>query len=352
MKSVAVNASKKYEVLVSSGILDEAGKYASPLISGKSAVVVSDDNVYPLYGERLTKSLENCGFEVKSFVFPHGEKSKCMGVYTSLLEFMFENRITRSDALFALGGGVTGDLAGFAAATYQRGIKFIQVPTTLLAMVDSSVGGKTAVNLEHGKNQAGCFYQPSLVLCDPETLKTLPQEEFLCGCAEVIKYSVLFSEEFFESLSETRVENQLENVITTCVSMKRDIVGCDEFDTGVRMLLNLGHTVGHAVEACSNFSILHGQAVAAGTAIVARAAAKRGCLSDADCKRIISLLKQYGLPTETEYSSDELYRAALSDKKLLSGAITLIVPERIGSCKLLKIPASELEAWISDGLAD
>ncbi|MCD7771319.1 MAG: 3-dehydroquinate synthase [Oscillospiraceae bacterium] len=346
MSVVNVTASRNYDVTVSDGILDKCGEFCKPLVKGKTAVIVSDDNVYPIYGKRVTKSLENEGFTVHEFVVPHGERSKSMSCYINLLEFLFEMKVTRSDLLVALGGGVVGDLTGFAAATYQRGVKFVQIPTTLLAMVDSSVGGKTAVNLESGKNQVGSFYQPASVICDPKTLSTLPEEEYLCGCAEVIKYAVLFSEEFFTKLEETPAKNQLENVITTCVTMKRDIVKADEFDTSERMLLNLGHTVGHAVEGLSGFQTLHGQAVAIGMATISRSAVKYGYLSEADCNRIIALLKKYGLPTETEFTADEMYTLALSDKKATSGTITIVVPRKIGHCELLKLPKTDLKDWL------
>lgn len=350
METISVKASKNYDVTVSRGILAECGRYAKELFQSGSVVIVSDDNVFPLYGETVIKSLEAEGFTVHSFVIPHGEKSKCMGVYNELLEFLYKKRLTRSDILVTLGGGVVGDLTGFAAATYQRGVKFMQIPTTLLAMVDSSVGGKTAVNLEHGKNQVGCFYQPSAVLCDPDVLATLPEEEFLCGCAEVIKYAVLFDRQFFYSLKNTKAENQLENVITTCVKMKRDIVADDEFDTGKRMLLNLGHTVGHAVEACSDFTILHGQGVAVGTAVITRSAAKRGYIEKGEADEIISLIKSCGLPDNTEFLPEDLYRAALSDKKASGDNITLVVPKSIGKCELVKIKKTELLDWIKDGV--
>ncbi len=346
MSVVNVTASRNYDVTVCDGILDKCGSFCRPLVKGKNAIIVSDDNVYPIYGKRVTKSLESEGFTVSEFVVPHGERSKSMSCYINLLEFLFESGITRSDLLVALGGGVVGDLTGFAAATYQRGVQFVQIPTTLLAMVDSSVGGKTAVNLESGKNQVGSFYQPSAVICDPKTLSTLPEEEYLCGCAEVIKYAVLFSEEFFTQLDETPAKNQLENVITTCVTMKRDIVKADEFDTGERMLLNLGHTVGHAVEGLSGFTTLHGQAVAIGLATISRSAVKYGYLSEANCERIIGLLEKYGLPTETEFTADEMYTLALSDKKATSDTITIVVPRKIGHCELLKLPKSQLKDWL------
>ena len=244
---------------------------------------------------------------------------------------------------------MTGDLAGFAAATYQRGIPFVQVPTTLLAAVDSSVGGKTAVNLTSGKNQVGCFYQPSLVLCDPDTLRTLPPEEYRNGCAEVIKYAVLRSEPFFSELRAVPVSAQVEHVIATCVGMKRDLVAADEFDRGSRQLLNLGHSFGHAVEKCSDYAVPHGCGVAIGMAIIARAAAKRGICTEDTCAQILALLRQYGLPTETDFTCDALTDAARSDKKIADGKLHLIVPERIGHCRIETIPAADIRAWLADG---
>ena len=350
MTTVHITASLEYDVLIEHGILDKAGELAKPVLNGRTICIVSDDNVFPIYGKKVIKSFEKAGFRALSFVFPHGEKSKSIKVYTELLEFLLENRFTRSDCLAALGGGVVGDLTGFAAATYQRGIRFIQIPTTLLAMVDSSVGGKTAVNLEHGKNQVGAFYQPSMVICDPDTLKTLPQEQFLCGCGEVIKYAVFGSGEFFDKLKSQDVSAQLEYVITKSVEMKRDVVAQDERDTGARMILNLGHTVGHAIEACSNFEVLHGQGVAIGTAVISRAANKMGYLSDNDLDKILSLIKQYGLPTETDFSAEELYSAALADKKADSDSIAIVVPTEIGHAELKRIPKTELYDWIKAGI--
>ena len=219
MERISVNASVDYEVVIGKGLISEAGAYIAAALegesydpenhelkdnagtgtktaAGKTAVIVSDDNVFPLYGEIIRKSLIEEGFKTLDFYFPHGEKSKNLAVYGELLEFMCDNHVRRSDLIVALGGGVVGDLAGFAAATYQRGIDFVQIPTTLLAAVDSSVGGKTAVDLTNGKNQVGAFYQPRLVLCDTDTLKTLPDEEYACGCGEIIKYAMLESEEF------------------------------------------------------------------------------------------------------------------------------------------------------------
>ena len=349
MKSVRINASKSYDVLIAPGLTAETGARVKALLNPASCVVVADDRVYGLYGEDVRQSLESASIRTTVFTFPHGERSKTLATYKRLLEQMCTDRITRSDVVVALGGGVTGDMAGFAAATYQRGIRFIQIPTTLLAMVDSSVGGKTAVDLRHGKNMVGAFCQPLLVLCDTKTLATLPPEEFACGCAEIVKYAMIESEEFFDSLDKMPIAEQLESVISTCVTMKRDYVNRDEFDTGDRIFLNFGHTFGHAIEACSNFSILHGEGVAIGMTAITRAAVTRGICPESVLARLTSLLKKYNLPTVSPYTCRQLISAALSDKKMQGETIRLIVPERIGKCFVEKIPQENLKSWMCDG---
>jgi 3-dehydroquinate synthase len=246
--------------------------------------------------------------------------------------------------IVALGGGVVGDLAGFAAATYLRGIRFIQVPTTLLAAVDSSVGGKTAIDLSAGKNLAGAFYQPSLVLCDTDTLNTLPEDIFRDGCAEVIKYGILYDEPFFSYLENAGLGFDREAVIARCVELKRDVVAKDEFDTGERMKLNLGHTIGHGVEARSNFALSHGKSVAIGMAIVARAS---HC---PDTQRILQCLEKFGLPTTTDYPPEDIYTYTLSDKKRSGGTVKLILPRSIGCCEIVPTPVDNILSFIKAGL--
>ena len=344
MNTVTVNASKTYAILIGSGLLDTIGSEVQKLGKAKTVCIVSESNVYPLYGDRVKANLEEAGFSAVSYVFPAGEASKNGITYLELLNFLAENKLTRSDLIVALGGGVVGDLAGFAAATYLRGIRFIQVPTTLLAAVDSSVGGKTAIDLPAGKNLAGVFSQPSLVICDTDTLNTLPEDIFRDGCAEVIKYGILYDKNLFSRLEEQGLLFDREAVITRCVEWKRDVVMEDEFDTGARMKLNLGHTIGHGVEAKSQFDISHGKAVAIGIAIVSRASQCR------DCDRILSLLKQFGLPTETEYSAEDLYSYTLSDKKRSGSKVNLIIPREIGCCDIVPTPTEELLSFIKAGL--
>lgn len=349
MTKVSVNASRKYDVIIGKGLIDEIGKYFFQMLFDTRVMLVSDDNVYPLYGERVKASLESEGFNVTTYVIPHGEKSKSITQYADLLEAMNRAHIGRTDTVVALGGGVVGDLAGFAAATYQRGTVFVQVPTTLLAAVDSSVGGKTAVNLENAKNQVGCFYQPSLVLCDIDTLNTLPENEYRNGCAEIIKYGMITDPDLFDAIDDTPVKDNYEDIISRCVSIKRDFVVADEFDNGKRMMLNFGHTFGHAVEACSGYRIPHGEAVAIGMVSITKSAAVNGYCTEETFERLCTLVEKYGLPEDIGFSSDEMLASILSDKKNIGGRVRLIVPQRIGRCVVKEMFGDDLVEWLNLG---
>lgn len=350
MKIISVKASQSYDVVIGTDLLPQLGKYASDIRKNSKAAIISDTNVWPLYGSKVTESLISSGLKPIHFVFPAGEASKNAATYLDILNFLAENKITRSDLIIALGGGVVGDITGFAAATFLRGISYIQVPTSLLAMVDSSVGGKTAIDLPAGKNLVGAFKQPRLVVCDVSTLSTLPQALFLDGCAEVIKYGILYDSTLFQYLAETGPEFDRESVIAKCVGFKRDVVQEDEFDTGARQKLNLGHTIGHGIEAGSNFQISHGRAVAAGMAIVAKAGAANGFCTAQTYEAVRSILLRFSLPAETVFSAKELYTAALSDKKRSGGSVNLIIPRDIGHCDIVPTPVSELESFIKAGL--
>ncbi len=349
MRTVTVNASRVYNIEIECGILDHVGEVASKVIKPCSAAILTDTNVGPLYAERLEASLISAGYSPIRFTIAAGEQSKSAESYLSFLNFLASHQITRSDCIFALGGGVVGDLAGFVAATYLRGIRFVQIPTTLLAMVDSSVGGKTAIDLPSGKNLVGAFYQPSLVLCDCETLSTLPREVFTDGCAEVIKYGIINDRPLFEKLKNP-ICDQIEEVIERCVADKRDLVNAYERDVGVRQLLNLGHTAAHSIETLSDFAISHGKAVAMGMAIISRTATKLGYCPEEDTAEILSMLKNYNLPTECEFSARELAEIALSDKKRSGGKINLIVPFGIGNSQIHELGVDKLESFFSAGL--
>lgn len=343
MRSVTVKTSATYEVLIGSGLLQKAGEEVKKVISPCKAAIVTDSTVVHLYEETVRKSLTEAGFSVCTFVFPAGEASKNMHTLSHLLEFLAKEEMTRTDLIVALGGGVTGDLAGFGAAVYLRGIPFVQIPTTFLAAIDSSVGGKTAVDLEAGKNLAGAFYQPKLVLCDTDVLQTLPEVVFADGIAEALKYGVLGDAALFEKIAGGDFRQDLEEIIETCVSMKRDVVEEDEFDTGKRQLLNLGHTFGHAIEQKSHFQMTHGHAVAIGMHLIAKAAEAKGIAEKGIASVIAKALEQNQLPKETTFSPAEVAEGTLRDKKRRGGTISFVFPKKIGDCEIVKIPVEEVE---------
>lgn len=349
MKKIQVRASTEYEVLISSGIMGDSGKLVRQVIKPCRVMLVSDDKVFGLYGACVQKSLEEAGYEVSVHVFKNGEKSKIMQEYIKILETAAENRLTRTDAMVALGGGVVGDMTGFAAATYLRGIKFVQLPTTFLAAVDSSVGGKTGVNLKHGKNLAGAFHQPSLVVCDTDSFATLDDRTFSDGVAETVKCGMICDAELFVKMHGD-FRKSISDITAECVSIKRDVVCEDEFDTGKRQLLNFGHTIGHAIEKCSNFEITHGHAVAIGMAAVTRAAEKLNICEKGTSDALCDTLKKCSLPTECTFSAKELYGVMLADKKRSGDVITIVVPKKIGKCVLYRIPVVELLNFVEKGL--
>ena len=349
MRIVNVNASANYNVYIGKGALDTCGDMIKDLVKGRRCVVISDSNVAPLYAQRVVASLENAGFNAGVFVIDAGEESKTPENLVKAADFCVECDLTRSDVLVALGGGVITDLCGLCGALYQRGVAVVQIPTSLLAMVDSSVGGKTAVNLAKGKNMFGAFYQPKAVICDSTVLSTLPEEEFANGMAEVIKYAVLRGGRVLEIAEENAKEN-IDELIEECVKIKRDYVCADEFDRGDRQFLNFGHTIGHAIERVSDFEIAHGSAVALGMCIVATAGVKDGICTEQDKDKIVNLCKKYELPTKCEYSKEELYVAALSDKKRDAQEITLVLTKGFGNCVLQKTSTDNLMDFIDKGM--
>ena len=349
MKTVTVHASRTYDVRVGGGLLAQTGETLRALGAGHKVMLVSDTNVFPLYGTAVEASLAAAGFATFRFVFPAGEASKNLETYGALLNALCEGGFSRSDTVAALGGGVVGDLAGFAAATYQRGMGLIQLPTSLLAAVDSSVGGKTAVDLTAGKNQAGAFYQPQAVLCDVDTLATLPAAEYRNGCAEIVKYAMIADAALFDRLEGASVSANYEAVIARCVEIKRDFVEADEHDTGRRMMLNFGHSFGHAIETLSGYATPHGQAVAMGMAAITRAAAQKGDCDAAVAERLTALLMRIGLPTALPCPADTMARVMLTDKKNAGDSLNLILPRAIGRCEIRAVAHAALTDWLKAG---
>ena len=348
MKTVRVDTNTPYFILIERGIIKNCGEHIRPLALGGKAMLITDTNVGAIYGDTVRNSLEDSGLEVAVHTFPAGEKSKHLGSITEMFGAMADFGMSRKDIVVALGGGVTGDMAGFAAACYMRGIGFVQIPTSLLAQVDSSVGGKTGVDIPQGKNLVGAFHQPLLVLIDPDTLSTLPQYYINDGMAEIIKYGCIKDAELFGTLELEYAPDIIEDIIERCVSIKRDVVNRDEKESGERMLLNFGHTLGHALEKIYDFGGLsHGQAVAVGMVMITAASERAGLTDGGTAERIKALCEKYGLPTSDEAELSRIALACASDKKAGGGSVNLVLLERIGSSFIRKTPLSELEEFIS-----
>jgi len=351
-QAVTIGTKEPYPVIIGDNLLGKCGDIISREIKPCRAALISDENVMSLYGQNVTASLKKAGFRVCAYAFPAGEKSKTPETLFAILDFMASNEFDRSEIVVALGGGVVGDVAGFASAIYMRGMKLVQIPTSLLAMVDSSVGGKTGVDLEKGKNLVGAFKQPSLVICDAHVQKSLSDEQFTCGMGEIIKYAMICDEKLFELLSLARgrtgiSEETLKNIISRCVEIKGDIVSKDEFDKGERQLLNFGHTVGHAIEKLSDYKIGHGQAVGIGMAMMTEISEKLGLCPAGTKTRLIEVLRKFDLPYLTDFLPKELAAAIVMDKKRRGDEITLIMTEKIGTCFCKSIPVSEIEGLLN-----
>ncbi|WP_107850696.1 3-dehydroquinate synthase [Oceanimonas marisflavi] len=342
MERLTVNLGERsYPILIAEGLMSD-GALLKDAVKGKKVLVITNEVVAPLYLERLLAAL--APLEAESLVLPDGEQYKTLDTFNRVMGKLLESGHGRDTTLVALGGGVIGDLTGFAAACYQRGVPFIQVPTTLLAQVDSSVGGKTAVNHPLGKNMIGAFYQPELVLIDTLCLQTLPQREFAAGMAEVIKYGIIWDAGFFTWLEQnlTRLQQldtgALSYAIRRCCEIKAEMVACDEREHGVRALLNLGHTFGHAIEAEMGYgNWLHGEAVAAGTIQACHTARLRGDMSDAEVERVRALLVQAGLPVTGpgQMTIEHYLPHMLRDKKVLAGKLRLVLPQGIGRAQVV-----------------
>lgn len=352
IQTIPIKTQPEYAVSIAPGLLDRCGELIASALAPCRAAVVTDSNVARLYLPQVEDSLRAAGFAVCTHIFPAGEEHKNLSTLSQILEFLAEEQLTRSDCVVALGGGVCGDMAGFAAGCYLRGIRYVQLPTTLLSAVDSSVGGKTAVDLRHGKNLAGLFLQPSAVVCDTDCLKTLPPLERADGAAEAIKTGVLSDEGLFALFDTDDLTPDLGEIVARCIAFKGSVVERDELDNGLRRTLNLGHTAGHAIEKCSGYTIHHGHAVAAGLSIIVRAAESLGWTEEPCAERICAVLRRNSLPTGTEYSPQALARAALADKKRRGGEIALVIPRKIGKCEMKTVPVGELESIFAAGWED
>lgn len=336
--------SGEYEVLIRKGASSDIGKKLKQIARGNKTAIITDDVVMPLYSDSIIGELSGCGFETCVYVLPHGEASKNGREYLKILEFLAESGLDRRDTVVALGGGVVGDIAGFAAATYLRGIDCVQIPTTLLSMTDSSVGGKTAIDLKAGKNLAGAFKQPKFVAIDTEFLETLPEAEIKNGLGELIKYAVIDGGEILTMLEDGFGKN-VQKIVEAAVDIKRRVVEADEKESGLRRILNFGHTPAHAAEKLSGFTLPHGVAVAAGVNLMLRASVRKADCPARDAQRIEKLCVKYGLPVAFEYTAKRLAEASAGDKKTEGEFINLVLADKIGSVFSIKVPKTELEEY-------
>jgi 3-dehydroquinate synthase len=350
--TVKVNLGKdSYEIEIERGLLDRVGGKIRALTKAEKIAVITDDHVEPLYGERIRKVLREAGFEVRVIAIPAGETSKNLKVLSDVYDALSEFGMSRSDALVTLSGGVPGDLGGFAAATYMRGIPFFQIPTTILAQIDSSVGGKVAVDLPSGKNLAGAFYQPKGVFIDPDLLKTLPTRYVHDGLAEAVKYGCIGDRELFEIFesleTEADLDSHMEEIILHSVLQKTRVVEEDEFDNGLRQTLNFGHTIGHAVERYFHYSTFtHGEGVAMGMSLLTEQTEKMGLTEKGTASRLIRVLRKLSLPTSIGVPAEELIPQIMHDKKRRGKKITLVVLKKIGACELLPISTDDLSRYV------
>lgn len=347
MEKVTVKVREGYDILIDKGILDRCGELIKAVKPTGKCAVITDDNVDSFYGARVMKSLEAAGIEAAKYVFPHGEASKNHSTLLGIYDFLAEKGFTRSDYIAALGGGVVGDTAGYAAATYMRGIDFVQIPTTGISQSDSSVGGKTAVDIAGGKNLVGAFHQPRLVICDTDTLSTLTPEFFADGMAEIVKHGMIKSAELFEILSNGDIKDNLVEIMKRNVSIKGKVVENDEREKGERMLLNFGHTLGHALEKYYGFKKLsHGYAISIGMSMFTHIAERRGMCKAGVAEKLDALLEKCGLPTTDPAPLDELFKISLGDKKHLASGMNIIICPEIGKSEVVKMSVEEYEKFL------
>lgn len=354
---------RAYDIKIGSGVIHNLAEELHKLApKQKNIVIITEENVAKIHLAKIENILKDADFEVHVLILPSGESTKCFSSLEKTVRFALQHHVERSHALIALGGGVIGDLTGFTASMIRRGCKFIQIPTTLLSQVDSSVGGKTAINTPEGKNLVGAFYQPSLVIIDIDFLKTLPNRDYYAGYAEVVKYGLLGDRYFFSFLKDNqqacdeRNTDFLLKIITHSVQMKSNIVCEDEHENGVRALLNLGHTFGHAYEAMGGYSdkLLHGEAIALGMVHAAQYSVQQGTLTQEDAILIKDMIKNASLPTElkeifSQYTAQEILSLMMQDKKVSDGKLTFILYKAIGEAIIQKdIPVSQMEAFLNE----
>lgn len=344
IQTIRVKTSSEYDVLIGENLIQDVGSLVGNISQQCKVALITDDVVDGIYSAVVTSSLEKCGFNVKKFVFPHGEQSKNLSTYSQIICFLADNEFTRTDMVLALGGGVTGDMAGFAAATFLRGLNYVQVPTTLLAQVDSSVGGKTAVDLVQGKNLVGAFKQPKLVICDTNILQTLPTEIFIDGMGEVAKYAIL-DKKVFDLINDAKYS--IQKLVYLCIDYKRKIVECDEFEGGNRKLLNLGHTVAHGIERLSNYCISHGRAVAMGLKIILNASLKHGFINADQHKKMNTVIEKCVGEQTLDYEIEQICKASLTDKKRNGETISLITIHGVDDCREQKIKVDNMAEYLS-----
>ena len=330
------------EIHIENGLLSRAAAVIGETFSPSRIHIVSDSTVAPLYLQKLEQQFT---LPVTHTVIPAGEEHKRLSTVEGIYHDLLANGMTRKDLIVALGGGVVGDITGFAVATFLRGVSLCQIPTTLLAQVDSSVGGKTGVDMPEGKNLVGAFYQPRLVLIDPSVLTTLPEQTFADGMAEVVKYGYISNRDILDMVSAPDYKQNIESIICECVKIKRDVVTIDEHDTGLRMILNFGHTIGHAAEKLGNYvDLTHGQAVAVGMVAAMRLSAFLG--NEDLTGRLIDILKHIGLPTELKYDREDIYRSLLSDKKKFGATVNFILVREPGRAEITPIDAEKLHEYV------
>ena len=330
------------EIHIENGLLSRAAAVIGETFSPSRIHIVSDSTVAPLYLQKLEQQFT---LPVTHTVIPAGEEHKRLATVEGIYHDLLAVGMTRKDLIVALGGGVVGDITGFAAATFLRGVSLCQIPTTLLAQVDSSVGGKTGVDMPEGKNLVGAFYQPRLVLIDPSVLTTLPEQTFADGMAEVVKYGYISNRDILDMVSAPDYKQNIESIICECVKIKRDVVTIDEHDTGLRMILNFGHTIGHAAERLGNYvDLTHGQAVAVGMVAAMRLSAFLG--NEDLTGRLIEILKHIGLPTELKYDREDIYRSLLSDKKKFGATVNFILVREPGRAEITPIDAEKLHEYV------